>query len=219
MDPFGKLRVHTEQSRSMDNNKFTRPTGGSRAGVWFVASWFGATITTLIFSTIFAFYLANPKIVKPSIQSFKLYAALPKSGSSISDEIEVSDGRAKIVEDFFSERQSPLSAYSKNFIEVADKYSLNWRLLPSIAMQESNGGKKVIAESFNPFGYGIYGKLVTRFNSWDEAIERVGRALREDYLNKGLKTPFEIMTKYTPPSLALDGAWAKGVSSFIAELQ
>lgn len=196
----------------MDNNK-------SRAGVWFVATWFGASITTLIFSTIFAFYLASPKIVKPSVQSFKLYAALPESGSFVSDEIKISDGRAKIIEDFFNEHKSPLSAYSRNFIEVADKYSLNWRLLPSIAMQESNGGKKVIKESFNPFGYGIYGKLVTRFSSWDEAIERVGRALREDYLNKGLKTPNQIMTKYTPPSLAVGGAWAKGVSSFIAELQ
>lgn len=188
-------------------------------GVWFVASWFGAAITTLIFSITFAFYLAHPKIVKPVSQSFKLYAALPKSGGFISDEIEQVDARAKIIEDFFKSYNSPLSSYGSNFTKVADKYNLNWKLLPAIAMQESLGGKKVIADSHNPFGYGIYGSLVTRFNSWDEAIERVGRGLREDYLNKGLKTPSQIMTKYTPPSLSKGGAWAKGVSSFIAELQ
>ena len=124
----------------------------------------------------------------------------------------------QIIEDFLKSYKSPLSPYSKNFIEVADKYNLNWRLLPAIAMQESGGGKKVIADSYNPFGYGIYGKLVTRFQSWEAAIERVGRGLREDYLNQGLKTPYQIMTKYTPPSLAKGNAWAKGVSSFIAEL-
>lgn len=190
-----------------------------KPGAGFVVAWFGASITTLIFSLTFVFYLTHPKIVKPKIQSFKLYAALPKSGGFILDEISQSDGRAKIIEDFFKNHKSPLSPFSKNFVEVADKYNLNWRILPAIAMQESTGGKKVIANSYNPFGYGIYGKLVTRFSSWDEAIERVGKALREDYLNKGLKTPSQIMTKYTPPSIAKGGAWARGVSSFIAELQ
>ena len=189
-----------------------------QTGVMFAAAWFGAALSTLIFSVTFSFYLAQPKTVEPKTQSFKLYAALPKSGTVISDEIQETDGRAKIIEDFLKSYKSPLSPYSKNFIEVADKYNLNWRLLPAIAMQESGGGKKVIADSYNPFGYGIYGKLVTRFQSWEAAIERVGRGLREDYLNQGLKTPYQIMTKYTPPSLAKGNAWAKGVSSFIAEL-
>ena len=86
-------------------------------------------------------------------------------------------------------------------------------------MQESNGGKKVINNSYNPFGYGIYGSLVIRFKSWEEAIERVGKALREDYLDKGFKNPYEIMVKYTPPSLAKEGAWAKGVTTFMEELR
>ncbi|MDO8573122.1 MAG: hypothetical protein Q7R77_00005 [Candidatus Daviesbacteria bacterium] len=186
---------------------------------WFVAAWFGMATTTLIFASVLSIYLSSAKVVYPAAQNFKLYAALPSTETSISDDIGFADGRAKIIEDFFSTRKSPLADYSSNFIQVADKYQLDFRLLPAIAMQESNGGKKVIKESFNPFGYGIYGKLVTRFNSWDEAIERVGRALREDYLNKGLKTPDQIMAKYTPPSLAAGGAWAKGVSSFITELQ
>lgn len=186
---------------------------------WFVTAWFGMATTTLIFASILSIYLASAKVVYPTSQNFKLYAALPSTETSISDDITFADGRAKIIEDFFTTRKSPLADYSNNFIQVADKYQLDFRLLPAIAMQESNGGKKVINDSYNPFGYGIYGKLVTRFNSWDEAIERVGRALREDYLNQGLKTPNQIMVKYTPPSLEKGGAWAKGVSSFISELQ
>lgn len=187
--------------------------------LWFLTAWFGASCTCLIFSLLFLFYLSTPKVVQQSVQSFKLYAALPEGGLAVKEDIGAVDARAKIIENFFKDYNSPLANHSQTFISVSDKYKLDWRLLASISMQESNGGKRVINNSYNPFGYGIYGKLVTRFNSWDEAIERVGRALREDYLNKGLNTPTQIMAKYTPPSLAKGGPWAKGVSSFMEELR
>lgn len=191
----------------------------SQTSIWFAAAWFATATTSLMFALVLGFYLATPKLLKPTTQNFKLYAALPKSETTITDEIGSSDGRAKIIEDFFKGYNSPLANHSNLFIQVSDKYQLDYRLLPAIAMQESNGGKKVIDDSYNPFGYGIYGSLVVRFNSWNEAIERVGKALREDYLNKGLKTPFQIMAKYTPPSLSKDSAWAKGVTSFMEELR
>ena len=190
-----------------------------QASIWFVAAWFATATTALIFSLTFSFYLASPKLLKPTVQNFKLYAALPESTNSISDEIEHADGRAKIIEDFFKGYKSPLAAYSNLFVQVSDKYKLDYKLLPAISMQESNGGKRVINNSHNPFGYGIYGKMALKFPSWDEAIERVGKALREDYLNQGLKTPHQIMAKYTPPSLAKNGAWAKGVTTFMEELR
>lgn len=194
-------------------------TDTPKTNIWFLAAWFAASTTTLIFSILFSVYLSTAKFIKPNIQSFQLYAALPETENSISDDIIFTDARAKIIEDFFKEYKSPLAQSSNTFVKVSDKYKLDWRLLPSIAMQESNGGKRVIKESYNPFGYGIYGKLVIRFKTWDESIERVGRALREDYLNQGLKTPHQIMAKYTPPSLAKEGAWAKGVTSFMGELR
>ncbi|MBI2337835.1 glucosaminidase domain-containing protein [Candidatus Daviesbacteria bacterium] len=190
-----------------------------KLNMWFVGGWFAATTTALIFSLIFNFYLSGVRLIKPTTQNFNLYAAIPKSEASVSDDISFADGRSRIIEEFFKKHKAPLSAHGNTFIEIADRYQLDWRLLPSIAMQESNGGKKVIRDSFNPFGYGIYGKLVIRFKSWDEAIERVGKALKEDYLNQGLKTPVQIMAKYTPPSLAKNGAWASGVSAFIEELR
>lgn len=190
-----------------------------QASIWFAFAWFGATATTLIFSLLFSLYLSTTKTVKPTIQSFKLYAALPKSETIVTDDISHADGRAKVIENFFKAYKAPLADSSNDFIKIADRYNLDWRLLPAISMQESNGGKKVINNSFNPFGYGIYGKVVTKFKSWEEAIERVGRSLREDYLNLGLKTPYQIMTKYTPPSLSKEGAWAKGVITFMEELR
>lgn len=207
----------------MDKIKTARRANGTFISMWFVGAWFASTVTALIFSIVFSSYLSTAKLVSPFLpaggQHFKLYAALPQSESYIEDNISFTDGRAKIIENFLKQYKSPLAPYSNTFIQVADKYQLDYRLLPAISMQESNGGKKVINNSFNPFGYGIYGSLVIKFSSWEEAIERVGRALREDYLNQGLKTPTQIMAKYTPPSLEKGGAWAKGVSIFMEELR
>jgi len=192
------------------------PTQGRTALVF---AWFGSSLLSLIFATLLLIYISTTQVVQPTIHSFKLYAALPTKNTEVSEKITHKDARSKIVEDFFTGHKSPLSKYGDVFIAVSDKYKLDYRLLPSIAMQESNGGRIVIKNSYNPFGYGIYGKLVTKFSSWEEGIERVGRALREDYLDQGLKTPVQIMAKYTPPSLAKGGPWAKGVNSFMEELR
>lgn len=185
--------------------------------LWLITAWFGASFTTLIFCLIFVVYLSIPHLTKAGSQSFKIYAAIPSQTLIASDKIESVDARAKIIENFFKGYNCPLAALAENFVAAADKYQLNFRLLPAIAMQESNGGKKVIDNSHNPFGYGIYGKMVIKFSSWEEAIDRVGRALKEDYIKQGLTTPELIMIKYTPPSVG-SGTWAKGVSSFMSEL-
>lgn len=185
----------------------------------FVGAWFGATISTLIFAILLFIYLSQPKIILLSNQNFKLYAALPEDSVTQTQYITPSDARAKIIENFFKKYSSPLFTYSKNFVAVSDAYKLDWRLLPAISMQESNGGKKVIKNSYNPFGYGIYGYLIVKFSSWEEAIEKVGKALKNEYVDIGLKTPKQIMTKYTPSSLSKGGVWAKGVASFMEELR
>lgn len=184
-----------------------------------VAAWFGASFISLIFSTLFLVYISTDRVVLTTSHNFRLYAAVPGSKSSVADKVEFSDARSKIIKDFFKRYSAPLAEYSEVFVKVADKNKLPYSLLPAIAMQESNGGKKVISNSYNPFGYGIYGKLVTKFSSWEEAIERVGRALKQDYLDKGLNSPTQIMAKYTPPSLEKGGIWAKGVNSFMEELR
>ncbi len=194
-------------------------TENFRLHIGLVGAWFGTAITCLIFSLTLMFYISTTKVVNPVSQNFNLYAALPENNSEVSEEIASQDGRAKIIENFFRRNKSPLANYSETFVSVADKYNLDYKLLPSISMQESNGGKRVIEDSYNPFGYGIYGKMKLKFPSWEEAIERVGRALREDYLNQGLTTPEKIMAKYTPPSLEKGGTWAKGVSTFMEELR
>lgn len=187
--------------------------------VLFLASWYTLALITMAFSILFLTYLSTAQIRKPVAHNFKLYSALPNTSTPTEDVVIKEDGRSKIIEDFFKGYNSVLANYSAKFVAVADKYNLDYRLMPAIAMQESNGAKKVISDSFNPFGYGIYGGKVLKFNSWEQAIERVGKGLRDDYLNLGLNTPDKIMAKYTPPALENGGSWAKGVKSFMAELR
>lgn len=185
----------------------------------FIVSWFGATLTTLIFAILFSIHIQNPKIIQQTSPNFNLYAALPEDNMAVSESIEKQDGRVVIISNFFKKYNAPLQNFGEIFVKTADKYQIDYRLLPAIAMQESNGGKKIIKDSNNPFGYGIYGKNVKKFSSFEEAIDRVGQGLREDYLNLGLTTPEKIMPKYTPPSAALGGPWAKGVTTFMEELR
>lgn len=182
--------------------------------------WYLSSVATLLFTSLFLLYVSYPRQAQviPS-QKFQSYQAIPTSLATQEVFISSTDARPALVYNFFKQFRSPLADFSDQFIEMADQHNLDFRLLPAIAMQESNGGKIMPNNSYNPFGYGIYGKYVIRFSSFSEAIETVAKGLRKDYLNLGLTTPQQIMTKYTPSSLAKGGSWALGVSAFIEQIR
>ncbi len=126
------------------------------------------------------------------------------------------DARAAIVDTFLSKYKSPMTGLGHYMVDTAEKYDLPFGLIPAISGCESNWGKVIPHESFNAWGYGVYGKSVMRFTSWEEAIDRVAKGLRQDYFDRGLTTPERIMTRYTPSS---NGSWAFCVGKFLGELQ
>lgn len=144
------------------------------------------------------------------------FAALPTAENVLENNIFFKDVRIEMVKQFFEKYKSPLEPFAKTVIENADKYGLDYRLLPAIAMQESNLCQKIIADSYNCWGFGIYGKKVTRFESYPEAIDTVSKTIADNYIAGGLDTPQEIMKKYTPSN---DGSWADSVSHFMNLLQ
>lgn len=130
--------------------------------------------------------------------------------------LKTADGRPLIIKNYLNKYKSELEPYSQLIVDISDKYSLDFRLLVAIAQQESNLCKRIPANSYNCWGFGIYGNKVTRFDSYPQALEKVAKTLKKDYLDKGLTTPEAIMAKYTPPS---QGSWAAGVSTFLSELE
>ncbi len=139
-----------------------------------------------------------------------------KSESEILTEFKTSDIRIANLKYFFRKYDSVLYDQSDYIVRTADQYKLDYRLLPAIAMQESGLCKYIYEGSHNCWGWGIYGNKITRFDSYEEAIETISRGIKKNYIDKGLTTPEAIMRKYTPPS---DGSWAFGVNTFLKMIE
>src|SRR5579862_2595962 len=61
------------------------------------------------------------------------------------------DRRLAFLRAFFDKGHCPAASLSAVFLEAADKYGLDWRLLPSLSFVESTGGKA--AKNNNLFGW------------------------------------------------------------------
>lgn len=131
--------------------------------------------------------------------------------------VGVSDARVANLKRFFRRYNSPLYEHAELVVQTADKYGMDYRLLPAIAMQESGLCRVIPHNSYNCWGWGIYGNKVTRFSSYPEAIDTVSRGLKKYYIDNGLVTAAQIMTKYNPSSP--NGSWARSVQSFIESLE
>ena len=127
---------------------------------------------------------------------------------------QIDDPRPIIVERFLA--GTPLEPHAEYIVEVSDKYGIDYRLIPAIAMKESGGGAAVDLASHNAWGF-ENGK--TYFPSWEYAIDRVGSTLKNGYISKGLTTPEQIMAKYAPPQLETGGRWAKDINHFYSQME
>jgi hypothetical protein len=139
-----------------------------------------------------------------------------KTTEEILTEFKTTDIRIANLKFFFRKYESVLYDKSEFIVKMADQYKLDYRLIPAIAMQESGLCKHIYEGSHNCWGWGIYGDKVTRFDSYEEAIETISRGLKLYYVDKGLTTPEAIMRKYTPPST---GSWAFGVNFFLKAIE
>jgi len=88
------------------------------------------------------------------------------------------DTRAARIDAYFARFNLPLTGYGAQFVAVADKYDLDWRLLPAIGMRETTGGK--FACYNNPFGWG---SCKIKFTSFANAIDHVGMHLGGEHSN------------------------------------
>lgn len=189
--------------------------------LFLLASFFTFT-PVLIFASILYFlflsynYSSHNRLITENPNRKVAFAALPSAENVLGNSVIFKDARIEIVKHFFQKYKSPLEPFASNVVEDADKYDIDYRLIPAIAMQESNLCQKIIQDSYNCWGFGIYGKKVTRFQSYPEAIDTVTKTLAKNYIVGGLDTPEEIMGKYTPTN---NGAWAYSVNYFMSLLQ
>ena len=126
------------------------------------------------------------------------------------------DIRTMALRKFLQDYKSPLADYVEVLINQADTWGIDYTLIPAIAMQESGGCKKIPSDSYNCWGFGIYGTKITRFNSFPEAIGQVAKTIKEAYIKNGYTNATLVEDKWAPPSR---GQWSYSVNFFISKIK
>ncbi|MBP7876090.1 hypothetical protein KA012_03805 [Candidatus Woesebacteria bacterium] len=142
-----------------------------------------------------------------------------QNGNSQHTQLETGDARPQLVAAFLERYNSPMTPYDEYgifFVDLADKYEFDFRLLPAISMQESGLCKSIPTDSFNCLGLGVHERGTWSFTSYRENFEAAAKILKKNYIDIGLTTPEQIMRKYTPSS---NGSWASSVNQWMAEMR
>jgi hypothetical protein len=120
------------------------------------------------------------------------------------------DDRAKILGKFLKSKNSPMTQDADRLVEIADKYNLNWRLLPAIAGVESHYGRAIPQGSYNPYGWN---NGEAYFKDWAQASEVVASGIRVRYSPTGVVTPHKI-----GPNYAANPSWANHVAIYMNQI-
>lgn len=123
------------------------------------------------------------------------------------------DPRAVVLKDYLNKHNSPMSDNAQDFIDAADTYGVDWKLVPAIAGVESTFGKR-IPGGFNAWGWGVYGDNAIYFSSWRDGIYTLNKGLKENYINKGLTEPYAMNRIY-----AASPRWGGNVAFFLADIE
>lgn len=104
------------------------------------------------------------------------------------------DSRAIALGNYFSKHNCPLLPYVDDFIAAADKYNIDYRLLPAISIHESTCGKRYPFNTYNPFGWN---SARTKFTSIPAAIDFITGQLANGKYYAG-KTIRQKLHSYCP---------------------
>lgn len=100
------------------------------------------------------------------------------------------DIRTVALSEYFTLKNCPLLPYVSDFITAADKYNVDYRLLPAISIHESTCGKRFPADTNNPFGWNSAKGPKGRFASIPVAIDYITKQLANasPYAGKSIRT-------------------------------
>lgn len=205
--------------------------------LFILTTWFATTFITLGISLqTYAFLdkttlqlragTEQKKLQQTKIQPSLAYASIPDIVTELRTAVGTKDARALAIERYLKSYASPMIGTGEFIVQKADVLGAKNEIDPTylsyltvaIAQNESNLGKRMpSSDCYNAWGYGIHSTGTLCFKNWEEGISRFMTGVAEDFINKrGLETPEQIMTRYTPTSP--NGAWAKGVNQFLDEL-
>ncbi len=113
------------------------------------------------------------------------------------------DTRAAKIDAYFAQWDLPLSGHGAGMIAAADKYGIDWRLLPALAMLETTGGKNLCGDGTNLNAFG-YGSCKIHFSTFEQSFEAVAKTISGNgektshlYKDKSIEGILEV---YNPPN-------------------
>lgn len=162
-------------------------------------------IIIFAFLILYAFFNASTPILA--------YSGTAEPSAILSSfEAQKTDQRIVQLREFLAHYNSPLEPFAADFVTIADKYGVDWKLVPAISGVESTFGKFIPYGSYNAYGW-ANGNFY--FQSWPDSIEIVNKTLREKYIDRGADTVEKIASIYAPPSRT----WARNVLYFIDKIE
>ncbi|HTK03191.1 MAG TPA: hypothetical protein VL401_00245 [Alphaproteobacteria bacterium] len=162
-----------------------------------------------IFTYIFAAILLFVINVK-NVSAQELVAGESAKLKVNSEETEF-DFRVSNLKNFLEKHNSPLVEYADEFVNSADTYGIDYRLVPAISGVESTFGKHIPYKSYNAYGWanGEY-----KFTSWENSIDHVSKTLKLKYIDRGAPSIAKIARRYAPPSTT----WGRNVGFFMTKI-
>lgn len=151
-----------------------------------------------------------------SIFSPQTYASTNVSGSSAQLQIVSakpkidSDMRVVALQNVFNRYNPTLAPHAGAYVKYADMYGIDWKLLPAISGLESTFATRYVEGTYNAYGWGggyIY------FDSWEDGIQTISKALRLKYYDRGADTVWKI-----GPIYAEAEHWSTRVNYFMQEI-
>jgi len=195
----------------------------------FITIWFFTATIVLLLNVTYLTALKKGSSLSPSYNPFTFHAnvstnSLESTGKVLGTSVESGDARKMILKNFITRYQptSPFTQHIDFIVDIADTYGIDFRLVPAIAMCESNMGSRMpTKDSFNAWGIAVYtgqqnGK---KFNDWPHAIEWVTKYIKEKYYDRGITDLRDIGAIWAPPSVNKEYSWTRCVELFLQRMQ
>ncbi len=188
---------------------------------------FGLPLLFFASSSLLVLFSTSALLISSSADEFiapptagpAIFGSIPPGGIVLGESVVPAEARLTILGDFLASYHSPLVPYASFILETSEKYGLDWRLLTAISGNESLFGRVTPPNCYNAWGWGIHSRGTLCFSNWEEGIEAVARGLRKNYLDQGLVTVEQIMTRYAPVSVANGAGWDNSINFFMERLE
>ncbi|MCX6730314.1 MAG: hypothetical protein NTZ55_00515 [Candidatus Roizmanbacteria bacterium] len=145
----------------------------------------GKTIFCIVLTVLLFASLGAVSVRAQAIAGSSAAVAYIEKNSTTSISLQKMALKRKAMTEVLKRYDAPLLTEVDSFLDACTTYNLDCYLLPSISGVESTFGKFLLPGTYNPFGWG---RGLIEFKSYNQTIMTVGKALRENYIDKGADT-------------------------------